>query len=88
MFILNGMDETRFNELKTIWLENRAKAVECNRVCGVALRELIWTLADEGLSHVQIASKLGLGRWRVQDIMTKGRVLNPGYEDLHKGPIG
>lgn len=76
------MDETRFNELKKTWLENRALAVEHNRICGNALRTIIWTLVDEGKPQTEIARTLGIGRHRVQEIMNQNRLLTPGFEDL------
>ncbi len=78
------MDETRFKALKEDWLENRELARAHNAACGRALRELIWTLADEGKPQTEIARTLGIGRQRVQEIMNQNRLLTPGFEDLRR----
>ncbi len=78
------MDETRFNELVRTWKDNKALAEKHYKTCGDALRELVWTLHDEGLAQRKIAAKLGLCRHRVKEIMNENQLFVPGYERLHR----
>lgn len=78
------MDADVFDTLFKEWRENRAIYEKHQKLAGAALRTLVWTLADEGKSQIEISRLIGLGRRRVQEVMNKNRVLTPGYEDLHK----
>lgn len=78
------MDDARFKELVHTWTTNRDLGWEHIAVAGHALRELIWTLRDEGLTQCQIGERIGMSRSRVRELLNQHRVLNPGFEHVRR----